>query len=468
MSPTVVPLPGPVPMPAGNYDLAGLGYLQEEFLLSGTADSYRFVGDRSPDGRWEVEPSEQSGFTTRLVVRRPTDDQAFSGTVVVEWLNVSGGLDGGPDWTILHRHLIRRGHAWVGVSAQKVGIDGGGFVEGPHLKRAFPDRYHVLSHPGDAWSFDMFTQAGRVLRGGAGASPLGPHIPERVLAMGESQSAACLVTYINAIDSHVAAFDGFFVHGRGASGAGLDGFRLTPADRDDVARSVGLQPGECIRDDVRVPVVVLQSETDVALLGGGRAEQRDGERLRQWELAGSAHADTYILIGGNSDDATLPPARLAELLQPPEKVLGVRTGSPINSGPQQHYVAQAGVEHLDSWVAGGPPPPPAPRLDLLPDGSEFTRDEHGIATGGLRTPWVDVPVATLSGLGQTGEAFSRLFGTTTAFDPATLVRLYPGGRPDYLARFAEALEETIAAGFVLGEDRDEILGVAAASYPTSG
>ena len=61
----------------------------------------------------------------------------------------------------------------------------------------------------------------------------------------------------------------------------------------------------------------------------------------------------------------------------------------------------------------------------------------------------------------------RLFGTTTAFDPATLTRLYPGGCPDYLARFAAALAETIAAGFVLDEDREEILSVAAASYPTS-
>jgi hypothetical protein len=467
VSPTVLPLAGPVPMPAGTYDLAGFGYVQEEFLLSGTADSYRLVGERSADGRWEVEPSERAEFTTRLVVRRPDDRAPFSGTVMVEWLNVSGGLDGGPDWTILHRHLIRRGHAWVGVSAQKVGIDGGGFVEGPHLKKAFPERYDVLSHPGDAWSFDMFTQAARALRAGAGGGPLGPHTPERVLAVGESQSAACLVTYINAVDSRAAAYDGFLVHGRGASGAALDGFRVAPADRDDVARSMRQQPGECIRDDIRVPVLVLQSETDVALLGGGRADQRDGERLRQWELAGSAHADTYILIAGNSDDATLPPARLAELLRPPEEVLGVRTGSPINSGPQQHYVAQAAVEHLDNWVAGGPPPPPAPRLDLMPDGSEFNRDEHGIATGGLRTPWVEVPVATLSGLGQTGEVFSRLFGTTTAFDPATLTRLYPGGCPDYLARFAAALAETIAAGFVLDEDREEILSVAAASYPTS-
>ncbi len=467
MSTTVRQVAGPVPMPVGTYDLVDLGYGEEEFLLSGTAESYRLVGERASDGRWDVESFDSAPFTTRLLVRRPADRERFSGTVVVEWLNVSGGLDVGPDWSLLHRHLIRRGHAWVGVSAQKVGIDGGGFVEGLHLKKAFPDRYDVLSHPGDAWSFDMFTQAGRALRAGDSSGPLGSLVPLRVLAAGESQSAACLVTYINAVDAHAAVYDGFFVHGRGASGAGLDGFRLTPADNVDVASAVAQQAGEAIRDDVRVPVLVLQSETDVALLGGGRAEQRDGERLRQWELAGTAHADTYILIAGNADDGTLAPERLAELLRPPAEVLGVRTGSPINSAPQQHYVGQAAIEHLDRWAGGGPPPPAAPRLDVIPDGSEFERDEHGIATGGLRSPWVDVPAATLSGLGQTGEVFSMLFGTTTPFDSSTLTRLYPGGRDDYLARFAAALEATIAAGFVLEDDREEILAVAAASYPTS-
>jgi hypothetical protein len=58
------------------------------------------------------------------------------------------------------------------------------------------------------------------------------------------------------------------------------------------------------------------------------------------------------------------------------------------------------------------------------------------------------------------------FGTTTPFDASTLTALYPGGRDDYLARFTDALDETIAAGFVLADDRDEILAVAAASYPS--
>ena len=50
-APTVVrgPLPGPVPMPAGAYDLAALGYVEEEFLLEGTAESYTLVGERSRD-----------------------------------------------------------------------------------------------------------------------------------------------------------------------------------------------------------------------------------------------------------------------------------------------------------------------------------------------------------------------------------------------------------------------------------
>ena len=62
-------------------------------------------------------------YTTRAVVMRPIDPHRFNGTVVVEWLNVSGGADAGPDWILAHNELIREGFAWVGVSAQKVGVD---------------------------------------------------------------------------------------------------------------------------------------------------------------------------------------------------------------------------------------------------------------------------------------------------------------------------------------------------------
>jgi Alpha/beta hydrolase domain len=462
--PVVHKMPGAAPAAIPHlYDLDALGYLEEEFLLEGTAHSYRIVGERTPDGHWAAEPSEEAHYRTRLLVRRPINN--FSGGVVIEWLNVSAGLDAAPDWSLLHRHLIRRGHAWVGVSAQKVGIEGGGVTDGMHLKKLAPDRYGPLLHPGDAWSFDIFTQAGRALGTRAGSGPLGSLVPDRLLAAGESQSAMFLATYINAVDPGAAVYDGFFVHGRPATAASVDG-RPPPA-RGGIgaaARTVS-QRAERIRSDPRVPVLVLQSETDVALMGAGQATQPDGERIRLWELAGAAHADTYILVASAHDDGRLSPDQLADLLRPISEILGVPTTSPINAGPQQHYVGHGAIEHLDRWSSGGPPPPRAARLDLAGESSDIRRDRHGNAVGGIRTPWVDVPLATLSGLGQSGDAFSFLFGTTHPFDPAKLSALYPGGRGDYLDRFVAALDTTVADGFILDEDRDEVVALAAASFP---
>ena len=141
MTASLRPLHGRVPDPAGAYDLAKLGYTEQEFLLSGTAEAYRLAADRTPDGQWTVLPADPAAFTTRVLVRQPADPAQFSGTVVVEWLNVSGGLDAAPDWMLAHTHLLRRGHAWAGVSAQRAGIEGGGLVESMHLKKAHPERY---------------------------------------------------------------------------------------------------------------------------------------------------------------------------------------------------------------------------------------------------------------------------------------------------------------------------------------
>ena len=243
-----------------------------------------------PTATGTVTPGAEAPFRTRFVARWPKDPLRFSGTVVVEWHNVSAGIDAAPDWGFFHRSLTAAGHAWVGVSAQKVGIDGGGFVESIHLKLLAPERYKDLEHPGDAWSFDIFTQVGALLQLPADENPLVGLAPTQILAAGESQSAACLVTYINAVDPHAQLFDGFFVHGRPASGVSIDGVFI-PASalghggdpRGDLVEWRGN-----VRDDARVPVLILQSETDVILLGGGLAAQPDSDRLRTWEMAGAA------------------------------------------------------------------------------------------------------------------------------------------------------------------------------------
>jgi hypothetical protein len=441
----------------GSLDLAAAGYVGEEYFLSGAARSYAQVGDPSEDGRWQARHSDEAPFRTRILVRRPKDPARFNGTLVMEWMNVSGGIDAAPDWLFIHRHLMREGAAWVGVSAQKAGIDGGGLVPGMPLKQANAERYGGLIHPGDAFSFDIFSAVARALRDRE-SGPLGGCVARRVIATGESQSAGFLVTYVNAIDDLERQFDAFLIHGRPCRAAGIDGNYIRASRDGDVAKiSEDIMEPHLVRSDLRVPVLVLQSETDVTSLGSGLARQPDGELFRLWEIAGAAHFDSYGLIASMIDDGSASPERLARRMAPTSKPMGMQASYPINSGPQQHYIAQAAISCLERQVRGGAPPPTAPRLETSSDDARaIQRDELGIARGGIRSPWVDAPSAVLSGLGQGGEGFMFLFGTTLELDEATLRRLYPGGPEEHLARFEAATDAALKAGFLLEADADEI------------
>jgi hypothetical protein len=72
-------------------------------------------------------PGETAAYKTRILVYRPTSPRKFSGTVVVEWLNVSGGVDAAPDWTQGHVEMLRKGVVWVACprrsSASKAAVD---------------------------------------------------------------------------------------------------------------------------------------------------------------------------------------------------------------------------------------------------------------------------------------------------------------------------------------------------------
>jgi hypothetical protein len=462
------PIAGTPVLPFGQYDVSRLGYVLEEYFLSGTATSFSLASERGANGRWDARPAATAPFTTRVVVCRPSDPARFSGTVLMEWLNVSGGLDAPPDWYMTHRHLMREGIAWVGVSAQKVGIEGGqALAAGIPLKQANQQRYAPLTHPGDAFAFDIFTQAGRAVRERIGGGVLGPLVSRHLLAVGASQSAIFLVTYVNAVDPLAQVYDGFLIHGRGGVGVQIDGDFFGARRSINVGGEGPIFPGaEGIRDDVRVPVLTIQSETDLISLGGMGARQPDTDRIRLWEVAGAAHFDAYGLAASLLDDGTLPSTRLAELNAPPPEIMGFKTQQPINAGPQFHYVIQAAMAALDRWVRNGTLPPAAPRMELAAGApARLALDEHGNVKGGIRTPWMDVPAAALSGLGQAGGTFGFLFGTTRPFDAAKLAALYPGGRRDYLARFEAAAEASVRAGFLLPADLDEIKALAAASCP---
>ena len=208
-------------------NLAAFGYVEEEFFISGTASAFVNVGTLGSDGLWKAAPNPdaKAPYQIRMLVRRPKDTAKFNGTVVVEWLNVSAGAEGTPDWTFTMPEILREGYAYVGVGVQNVGVNA--------LKAwetGTTARYAGLAHPGDAFSYDMYTQAGRAIRTPAAGDPqpLGPLTGsvKALLADGESQSGFRMITYFNAIHPLAKVYDGFLVHSAG-SGAALS--QSTPA-----------------------------------------------------------------------------------------------------------------------------------------------------------------------------------------------------------------------------------------------
>jgi hypothetical protein len=150
----------------------------------------------------------------------------------------------------------------------------------------------------------------------------------------------------------------------------------------------------------------------------------------------------------------------------PTRTMATRTlDKSINNAPQHHYVMQAAVRAMDTWLRTGRAPPSAARIEVLAEARKAVLDVNGNARGGVRSPWMDVPVARLSGSGNSGNPQAIMLGSVEPLPDATLMQLYPGGRSDYITRFTAALDEAIKRGFILVDDRAEIIALAGAAYP---
>jgi hypothetical protein len=423
------------PESAHSPDLAANGYVENEYFASGTAMAFK-AGSMPSDGKWSITPTTTAGYKTRILVRRPASPAHFNGTVIVEWMNVSAG-ESAPDWDFLNPMLMRDGYAYVAVSAQALGVDGGKSLLGTPgatganggLVGAEPARYGTLHHPGDQYALDMYAQIGQALSTPRDAALDGLK-PKHIIAVGESQSAFYLTTFADALQPRTNVYDGIFIHSRGGSGASLTGTSISSSSGPDNLR---------IRTDLKVPVFMSQTQTDLIQLGYAPAQQPNTDKIRTWEIAGTAHADAYTVGAAAS-------------------ILGCTT--PVNSGPQ-HNVVQAAFTAFDKWVNNGTPPASPPPFKLSgTQPAALALDAHGNVIGGVRTPAVDVPVSTLSGAPAAGaNAICGLFGSTVAFTPAQLASLY-GSQGNYITQFTKSLNKAIAGGYILSADKASLLAAA--------
>ncbi|QDU56609.1 hypothetical protein Pan181_28190 [Aeoliella mucimassa] len=412
-------------------DLDTYGYVEEEYFLEGDAVQYRPTTDLSKDGKWDVEPGDKARYKTRLLVRRPKDPAKFNGTVVVEWLNVTVG------WEIallgsVSRDLYRDGFAFVMVSCQQIGLNG--FALAPQgLKRWDPDRYGTLSTPGDSYSFDMFSQAGRAVgptRPSSSVDPLGGLEVKQVIATGASQSAGRLRTYMNAIHPRDQVFDAYMPMIDFGVRVSFDDKVLDLTVPSSSSPDTGFFQPTCIRDDLDVPTIVVNSETET--LFSLATKQPDTEKFRFWEVAGASHAPQ-------------PNSKYMESLRRRDGLMGasLSIGSKITWQP----TADAALVALARWAAGGTAPAEQARIEVTEGTNpQVVRDEHGNARGGVRLPEVEVPIACNKG--ETAAfSLASLYGTSKPLPSEVLKQLYP--TPEvYQQKVSEAAEAALKAGVI--------------------
>ncbi len=441
-------------------DLKRVGYVEEEFLISGTANVYDWPKLGPATVRIANAP-----YTTRVLVRRPADRAKFSGNVAVEMLNPSNRFDLNIGWAISHKEFIRKGDAWVGITSKPIAVAA--------LKTFNPDRYKDLnwSNPaplddprncsqvaGDSERttenglvWDINTQTGAWLRTREKSNPLlygvserDPHPVAHLYGWGFSQVGGFLVTYANAIDPldvkeyGKPMYDGYLI-GTPVLGTPINQCS-PPIPADDPRRQV---------HNTGVPVIRIMTQSDYLLAIAARQPDSDtpAERFRNYEIAGAGHAT---------------PDELNYSAAPGDILKAGRTVPPMNckEGPRSRFPSSlafnAAWRNLLAWVQKGTPPPHAEPIRV--ENGKPVLDEFGNVTGGVRSPFVDVPTAVWSG-SSSGESFCFIAGHEKPFDHARLTQLY-GDHKSYVGKVTADVAVLVKARWITREDGKEVIAEA--------
>jgi len=440
------------PFFASQFDLKARGYVEQEFFIEGTANRYIISSvTATGNGTGKDATIQDSGhpYKTRIVVRRPAHSAHFSGVVIVEWQNVTNGWDMENSWFQVYDYILRSGHAWVGVSAQRIGVN--------YLKSWNPTRYGslVVDHladgttiTNDALAYDILSQVVQSLRNPLGIDPLGglfdkcrhsfgwhhftceekcrhhdSHAKHGVfIAMGHSQSASQLSTYVNNVEPLARVIDGFALHG-----------------------DLGVR----IRTDLVAPVWKVLSEFDVQGMEA-RVRRPDDQLFVTWEVTGTSHNDyqsyqSRVFLERRDNGSAV------------EDALVNCTYQPVGSKIPFHYAFGAGLKHLIHWIKTGEPIPAAPPIEVTSIGppTALERDSYGNAVGGLRLPQVDVPTTVSVGTNAGPGTCSR-WGYTQPFTDIVLESLYPNHHK-YVHEVFKATFDSLKAGYILPEDAEQTL-----------
>jgi hypothetical protein len=424
---TYVPVgPGNTPFFAAITDLAAHGYVEDEYFVSGTANIYQYDADLNIEVMTPDVP-----YTTRIMIRRPANPADFNGVVVFEMLNPTAGFDIDFIWQYNQDLLLRDGYIWVGQTIRTLAVN--------QLKSFNPVRYDPLSLVERGLTYDAFGDIAVLLRDPADPeNPLAGYNVTHLLGTGYSQSEDWLTTFSNELHEAKLAWDGAHAFD-GYLGAGGNAAAHPIRSGDPGALLDRFYLDDRRLNHVNVPYFRIHSETEADIFSFPAVDVRqpDSDVFRQWEVAGTTHADAPSTEGIS--------ATIQRDLGFPLPPCDAPTGD-VAIGPFQ----SAALWHLTNWVVDGTAPPSSVYLTM--DGYSVVRDGYGNAVGGIRIPELEVPTGTYlpfnSGLGP-----CFLAPTYEEFSSEELDSLYPN-HGSYVSPFIKAVNRLRKDGYLLPSDAE--------------
>jgi Alpha/beta hydrolase domain len=380
----------PISVVPGAVSVESFPYVTEEYFVSGTAKG--------------------APYTTRIIVRRPTDASSFSGVVVAEALH-AGGRSLIFEWSRVS--ILTRKHLCLEIvhSAPNIAL----------LKTFNAERYASLSIAAGQTN-EIIAQVGRLAKSGTG--PFALYRVRALTLMGTSASSGTVRNYLPdhatlRMPDEKAIFDGFLL-------TSTNGNEPLPI--------------------VDVPMIQMPTQTEVVTWAERGIVYRrpdsdaPGNRFRLYEVAGMPHNNSRESPAFANDPCTLP----------------------VTDFPAGAFTALA-LNHLIEWITKGTVPPHAAPIavdqDASNDGSHLALDEYGNAKGGIRNVWVDVPSATYGvfGKGKTTaqDRLCMLAGTEVPLAADTIRKLYRN-TGEYAERVNEHLQQLVKEGWFLPEYVDAV------------
>jgi hypothetical protein len=419
------------------------GYVAEEYLISGTADTYAAVGmadagnittrDNTKDALQRESYDRtvlraKQPYVTRIILYKPANVAKFSGNVVAEVAHPNGGGTA-LVWQEISGYFLSHGDVYVSIQHPAT-FDS--------VRKFDPRKYGALSAVDNTQLWGMIAQIGALIKGNGASSPL-RHYPVKYLFLtGYSYTGLATTTFADfhhetsTLPDGRAIFDGYIPMGS----------------------SMYVRP-------LPVPIIRIMTQSDFNTYGGLNTRRDDSDSedspFRLYEVAGASHVNASPVVAGAKPPA---PETLADPanLGPPRLLEGrCKKSFPADSGPNDvalDYVMVGVFENMYAWVRTGLKPPHAPRLETNSDGSAAT-DSSGNVLGGLRLPEIAVPVATY-GVGS-GECF--FYGYRVPYSADHIKKLY-GSRAQYLMEVSAKAQSLVEQHWLRAQEAAAIVEAA--------